>query len=393
MKNRISLKEIDNQQYLVVDGEFKRPQKANQKFPKTIPFSEMKKMDTIELRMSTGDNDLKLEYGVPIIPVLPEGVVKLVFGEMQLLLYFKVQKDNSILLSPHQYDPYGEAPHYFALYDLDYIYYASDINLNGLLNISKDDTMSFLGPFIYAMQQFTKIRMNREIEIRPRTKTALAGEKTTRSKALYAKHHVIDIGQNITIYTDNDDASVAVLERQERVYRISESTRVGHMMHYHKKDGTIGTTWRKPTTVHYKNTTPDAKPNDTKSYRFEKAEHKMWMGEQDIAEFLTEMNIPFIAQADFHTLPFLEKQTLDFYIPDKKLAIEFQGAQHFISIDHFGGEQRFFEQLIRDQKKREKCEKNGIRIVYFATAAVAELDAFRETRVLNYENLMEALRE
>lgn len=391
MNNRMSMKEIDNQRYLVVDGEFKRPQKADQKFPKTIPFSEMKKMDTIELRMSTGDNDLKLEYGIPILPVLSEGVVKLVFGEMQLLLYFKVQEDNSILLSPHQYDPYGEAPHYFALYEADYTLYENNLDLNSFLKISRNDAMSFLGPFLYAMQQFTKIRMNREIEIRQHTKASLAGEKTTRSKALYAKHHVIDIGQNITIYTDNDDVSTAVLERQERVYKVSESSRVGHMMHYHKKDGTIGTTWRKPTTVHYKNTTPDAKPNNTKTYQFEKPDHRVWQGEKDIAEYLTEMNIPFVAQADFHTLPFLEKQTLDFYIPDLQLAIEFQGAQHFVSVDHFGGEQRFAEQLMRDQIKREKCEKHGIKIVYFASESVAALDAFRETRVLNYENLKEIL--
>lgn len=156
--NRISLRDFnDNQQYLVVDGEFKRPQKTNEKFQKRIPFSEMKKMDTIELRMSTGDNDLRLDPEISILPVLQEGVVKLIFGEMQLLIYFRLQEDNSVLLSPHQYDPYGEAPHYFALCDDDYTFLQKEyLTAEEFINISQDEQMNFLAPYIYAMQQFTK---------------------------------------------------------------------------------------------------------------------------------------------------------------------------------------------------------------------------------------------
>lgn len=388
--NRMSLKDLNkDQECLIIDGEFKRPQKANEKFQKRIPFSEMKKMDTIELRMSPGDNDLRLDPQLPIIPVLPEGVIKLIFGEMQLLLYFKAQENGNVLLSPHQYDPYGEAPHYFALCDDDYIFLQKEyLTAEEFMDIGQSEQMNFLAPYIYAMQQFTKMRMNREIEIRTRTKASLAGEK---HRALHGKRHIVDIGRNITVYTNDDNINETILERRERIYSVSESNRVGHIMHYHKKDGTIGITWRKATTVHYKNTTPDATKMENKTYRFEKPEKQEWQGEKEISEYLTEMNIPFVAQADFHVLPFLGRQTLDFYLPELQLAIEFQGAQHFTPIDHFGGENKLSEQIKRDQIKREKCEKNGIKMIYFADTDVTKLDTTKETIALNYENLKQVI--
>ena len=49
----------------------------------------------------------------------------------------------------------------------------------------------------------------------------------------------------------------------------------------------------------------------------------------------------------------------DFYNPQLKLAIEYQGEQHF-SQTHRG---KYNRQLIRDEQKREECLKLGITLI------------------------------
>lgn len=58
----------------------------------------------------------------------------------------------------------------------------------------------------------------------------------------------------------------------------------------------------------------------------------------------------------------LQNQSLDIYIPNINLAIEYQGAQHFIAIDFFGGEEGLKENQRRDSVKRKKCNDNNIRL-------------------------------
>lgn len=59
----------------------------------------------------------------------------------------------------------------------------------------------------------------------------------------------------------------------------------------------------------------------------------------------------------------LAPQHLDIWFPDNNLAIEFQGLQHFIPVDYFGGESRFRDQSERDLRKRRLCESNGCHLV------------------------------
>lgn len=67
----------------------------------------------------------------------------------------------------------------------------------------------------------------------------------------------------------------------------------------------------------------------------------------------------------------LGKQELDIFIPKYNIGIEFQGEQHFKPIDFGGyGEQKsislFNDNVNRDIKKKDACEKNGITILYFS---------------------------
>ena len=54
---------------------------------------------------------------------------------------------------------------------------------------------------------------------------------------------------------------------------------------------------------------------------------------------------------------------LDFYIPKKNLAIEFQGEQHYKSVEIWGGEEAFKQRQKYDQIKRDYCKNNGISLL------------------------------
>ena len=58
----------------------------------------------------------------------------------------------------------------------------------------------------------------------------------------------------------------------------------------------------------------------------------------------------------------LNGQSIDIFIPSRKIGIEYQGKQHFSPIDFFGGEDAFEDYVLRDQKKSLLCKENGIEL-------------------------------
>ena len=58
-------------------------------------------------------------------------------------------------------------------------------------------------------------------------------------------------------------------------------------------------------------------------------------------------------------------QSIDIYFPQHSIAIEYQGKQHFHPIEFFGGENRFKDNVIRDERKRILCQENGVKLFYF----------------------------
>lgn len=55
----------------------------------------------------------------------------------------------------------------------------------------------------------------------------------------------------------------------------------------------------------------------------------------------------------------LAPQSLDIYLPDYKIGIEYQGVQHSKPVEHFGGSDAFERQQARDAMKWGLCEENG----------------------------------
>ena len=69
----------------------------------------------------------------------------------------------------------------------------------------------------------------------------------------------------------------------------------------------------------------------------------------------------------------LEPQNLDIYIPSLNVGIEYQGIQHYESIDFFGGEDAFAYRQKLDARKKELCKVNGLKLVAWPyTEAITE---------------------
>lgn len=67
-----------------------------------------------------------------------------------------------------------------------------------------------------------------------------------------------------------------------------------------------------------------------------------------------------------HARPsWLGRQHLDILLPERNVAIEYQGEQHFVPIDFFGGWDGLYDTQRRDKRKLELCSQNGIKLVCF----------------------------
>jgi hypothetical protein len=60
----------------------------------------------------------------------------------------------------------------------------------------------------------------------------------------------------------------------------------------------------------------------------------------------------------------LGRQHLDIYFQELNIAVEFQGAQHYNSVEYFGGREAFEQNVKRDKRKKELCEKNNCDLIY-----------------------------
>lgn len=95
---------------------------------------------------------------------------------------------------------------------------------------------------------------------------------------------------------------------------------------------------------------------------------KLSKGEKKIYIFLVKNNINFKTQHSFLDCKFKSKLFFDFYLSEYNICVEFDGIQHYDSIEKFGGEKEFKKTKERDLAKNEFCIKNKIeliRIPYF----------------------------
>ena len=89
--------------------------------------------------------------------------------------------------------------------------------------------------------------------------------------------------------------------------------------------------------------------------------------ERNVMNYLDDIGITYDYQKRFK---WLGRQSLDFYLSDYKIGIECQGIQHFEEIDYFGGKESLNECKKRDKLKFKKCQKNGIKVLYYSNLGI-----------------------
>ena len=59
----------------------------------------------------------------------------------------------------------------------------------------------------------------------------------------------------------------------------------------------------------------------------------------------------------------LGRQSLDLYIPSIRTAVEYQGIQHYLPVEFFGGEEALSQRQELDERKRQLCAGNRVRLI------------------------------
>ncbi len=86
-------------------------------------------------------------------------------------------------------------------------------------------------------------------------------------------------------------------------------------------------------------------------------------GENEIASVLDAAGIAYIRQYRFKDCRNVRPLPFDFYLPEQNVAIEFNGAQHYKSVDFWGGNDAFEYRKNNDRIKAEYCRSNNIPLI------------------------------
>lgn len=98
-------------------------------------------------------------------------------------------------------------------------------------------------------------------------------------------------------------------------------------------------------------------------YRPKKGIKSRWHSERRLYNEIKKVYKHSIYQ--YYNSNILGKQSYDIYIPSKKIAIEYQGEQHFKPVDYFGGKDSYKRQHKLDKEKKIKSKEHGITLLYF----------------------------
>ena len=86
-------------------------------------------------------------------------------------------------------------------------------------------------------------------------------------------------------------------------------------------------------------------------------------GEVYVKNYLDKNKIKYIAQKKFDDLKDKNFLSYDFYLPNYKILIEYQGIQHYRKIERFGGIDNFNKQQYHDYLKADYANKNGYKLL------------------------------
>jgi len=90
---------------------------------------------------------------------------------------------------------------------------------------------------------------------------------------------------------------------------------------------------------------------------------KISKGEKEIANILDDNDINYIKEYEFNDCKYIKNLRFDFYLPEHRTCIEYDGKQHFESVDYFGGYISYNKIMFNDKIKNEFCIKNNINLI------------------------------
>ena len=109
--------------------------------------------------------------------------------------------------------------------------------------------------------------------------------------------------------------------------------------------------------------------------------------EKDVRDILIDNNIEFKQQKYFKK--WLGRQSLDFYIKEKNIAIECQGLQHFKNERRYQNLELVQE---RDRKKKQLCKENNVHLIYYLPAVFAKYMDKDDIFFTNVSDLVEYIK-
>ncbi|MYL64186.1 hypothetical protein GLW07_12570 [Bacillus hwajinpoensis] len=84
----------------------------------------------------------------------------------------------------------------------------------------------------------------------------------------------------------------------------------------------------------------------------------------------------------------LDRQSLDVYIPSLKIGIEYQGQQHYEPVEFFGGQEGFVYRQKLDELKKEKCREKGIHLIQWSYKdIISKANLTRKINAINVFNM------
>ena len=101
-------------------------------------------------------------------------------------------------------------------------------------------------------------------------------------------------------------------------------------------------------------------------------------GEVCVKKYLDDNNICYIAQKKFDDCRDQLPLPFDFYLPAYNACVEYQGEQHYRSVEYFGGEDAFLTRKKHDEIKLKYCQQHKINLIIipYYTDIEEELDNF-----------------
>ena len=215
--------------------------------------------------------------------------------------------------------------------------------------------------WLHTVCMWRKRCLDRQIKVVSSSGGSVRYTDSIKSELNRNKQVVVDINKDIVVYIND-----SMTKREFRGYHMYESSRCGHFRHM--KSGKIS--YIPPTTVYYKKLVPElylqSQGARTVIYRNTEdfLKEKSYL-ENDVMLMLKAKGIKYNRE---QTFSWMGRKRLDFYLPEKNIAIECQGVQHFYK--YGADDTELKNRQRRDEDKYNECMANGIKIFYFMSDVI-----------------------